>query len=322
LAVFHKQLEFGVLYAFINYIRQFFQPINQITQQWNTLQSTLVSMERLWGIFSVQPEVREPEAHEVQELPAPVSGRIDFNRIRFSYGNDRDVLHDLDLHVKPGEFVGIVGTTGAGKSSLVSLLARFYDVKQGSILIDGVDIRNLPGHLLHRIVGLVQQEPFLFSGSIVDNVRLFDERISREEAIEACKFVGADPMISRLKHGYDTVLSERGSGLSAGERQLISFARILVFKPKILILDEATANLDSHTERLIQEALRVVSEGRTTLVIAHRLSTILHADRIIVMRDGKIVEEGNHAKLLMKNGYYAELYRHSRGGALPGEVRA
>lgn len=313
MAVFNHQLEFGVLYAFINYIRQFFQPINQITQQWNTLQSTLVSMDRLWRIFSVQPEVRDPEPAEAKELAA-VKGKVDFNRIRFSYVDEQEVLHGLDLHIQPGEFVGIVGTTGAGKSSLVNLLARFYDVKKGSVEIDGVDIRKLPLDTLHRIVGLVQQEPFLYSGSIIDNVRLFRQEISREEVIRACKLVGAHTMIQRLRNGYDAKLSERGSGLSAGERQLISFARILVFQPKILILDEATANLDSHTERLIQNALSIVSEGRTTLVIAHRLSTIQHADRIIVMKDGRIEEEGTHSSLLARNGYYAELYRHSRKG--------
>ncbi|WP_019421649.1 ABC transporter ATP-binding protein [Paenibacillus sp. OSY-SE] len=312
-AVLDTALEFGVLYAFINYIRQFFQPINQITQQWNTLQSTIVSMDRLWRIFRVQPEVRDPEPEQAQEIDASdVLGQVDFNRIRFAYVDDRDVLHDLDLHISPGEFVGIVGTTGAGKSSLVNLLARFYDVKRGSVEIDGVDIRSLPQDTLHRIVGLVQQDPYLYSGTILDNVRLFKDNVSREEVIWACKAVGAHGMITRLKHGYDTRLSERGSGLSAGERQLISFARILVFQPRILILDEATAHLDSHTERLIQQALSVVSEGRTTLVIAHRLSTIQHADRIIVMRHGCVVEQGTHESLIAQDGFYAELVHHSR----------
>lgn len=312
-AVLDTSLAFGVLYAFINYIRQFFQPINHITQQWNTLQSTIVSMDRLWRIFRVQPEVTDPKPEETHEVAASdVRGKIDFNHIRFAYVDDRDVLHDLDLHIRPGEFIGIVGTTGAGKSSLVNLLARFYDVKRGSVEIDGVDIRKLPQHTLHQIVGLVQQDPFLYSGSILDNVRLFQDTVTREEVVWACKAVGAHGLIKRLKQGYDTRLSERGSGLSAGERQLISFARILVFQPRILILDEATAHLDSHTEQLIQQALQVVSEGRTTLVIAHRLSTIQHADRIIVMRHGRVTEQGTHESLLAQDGYYAELIHHSR----------
>jgi ATP-binding cassette subfamily B multidrug efflux pump len=319
-AVLKQHFEFGVLYAFISYIRQFFQPINQITQQWNTLQSTLVSMDRLWRIFSVQPDVRDPEPEERTALEADrVEGRVDFNRIRFSYADNRDVLHDLDLHIRPGEFVGIVGTTGAGKSSLVSLLARFYDVNRGSVEIDGIDIRRLPQDSLHRIVGLVQQDPFMYSGTILDNVRLFHEEIAREAVVEACRHVGVDGMIGRMKHGYDTHLSDRGSGLSAGEKQLISFARILVFKPKILILDEATANLDSHTERLIQQALDRVSHDRTTLVIAHRLSTIVHADRIIVMRKGEIAEQGSHHELMKRGGYYAELHHHTGAARWTGK---
>ncbi|WP_276357336.1 ABC transporter ATP-binding protein [Cohnella caldifontis] len=311
-AVLHREIEFGVLYAFISYVRQFFQPINQITQQWNTLQSTLVSLDRLWRLFSVQPEIRDPAPADALELrPETMKGRVDFDRIRFGYAEGRYVLEDVDLHIRPGEFIGIVGTTGAGKSSLVSLLLRFYDVSQGSVRIDGMDIRQIPQEQLHRAVGLVQQDPFLFSGTVLDNVRLFREEISRETVIEACREVGADGLISRLSHGYDTRLSERGSGLSAGERQLISFARVLVFQPKILVLDEATAHMDSYTERLIKQALDKASEGRTTLIIAHRLSTIRHADRILVMRDGRIVEQGTHGDLLRQDGYYAELQRHS-----------
>jgi ATP-binding cassette subfamily B multidrug efflux pump len=311
-AVFDKSIEFGVLYAFITYIRQFFQPINNITQQWNTLQSTTVSMDRLWRIFSLAPEIQDTEQPKPVHMPS-VKGRIDYNNIRFGYSADLPVIHELDLHIRPGEMIGIVGTTGAGKSSLMSLLCRFYDVQTGSIQIDGTDIRDISQETLHRMIGLVQQEPYLFSGSIIDNVRLFDESISRETVIDACKFVGADSLITRLKDGYDTRLSERGSGLSAGERQLISFARIVVFKPRILILDEATANLDSQTEQLIQSALQVVSKGRTTLVIAHRLSTIMQADRIIVMRSGRIIEEGTHHQLLAMKGYYEQLYQHSQG---------
>lgn len=311
-AVLGTTLEFGVLYAFITYIRLFFQPINTITQQWNTLQSATVAINRIWGLLAIQPEVtdqRKPVAIE----KASVEGRIDFDRITFGYEGGAPVIQDLDLHINPGEMIGIVGTTGAGKSSLISLLCRFYDVNEGSIRIDGIDIRELAQSDLHRMVGLVQQEPYLYSGTVLDNVRLFDETISRERVIEACRFIGADSIIMRMREGYDTRLSERGSGLSAGERQLISFARIIVFQPKILILDEATANLDSHTEQLIQNALQLVAEGRTTLVIAHRLSTIMGADRILVMSKGRIVEQGTHQELLNSHGYYEELYLHSQG---------
>ncbi|GFZ95297.1 lipid A ABC transporter permease/ATP-binding protein [Paenibacillus marchantiophytorum] len=312
MAVFDKTIEFGVLYAFITYIRQFFQPINNITQQWNTLQSTTVSLNRIWKIFSTQPDVKDKE--NAQPLAdSDVKGGIHFNHVQFGYVQERTIIEDLDLHIQPGEMIGIVGTTGAGKSSLISLLCRFYDVQKGSIQIDETDIRDLPQAALHRMVGLVQQEPYLYAGSILDNVRMFDETISREDVIKACQLVGADSLIIRLKDGYDSRISERGSGLSAGERQLISFARIIVFEPKVLILDEATANLDSKTEQLIQTALAVVAKGRTTLVIAHRISTILHANRILVMSQGQIVEEGNHAELLSLHGYYEQLYLHSQG---------
>ncbi|OPH60936.1 ABC transporter [Paenibacillus ferrarius] len=315
MAVFDKTIEFGVLYAFITYIRQFFQPINNITQQWNTLQSTTVSLNRIWHVFSTQPEVKDKD--QVTSIAvADLKGDIRFNHVHFGYLKDRTIIEDLELHVQPGEMIGIVGTTGAGKSSLISLLCRFYDVQEGSIEIDGTDIRDIPQAVLHRMVGLVQQEPYLYAGSILDNVRMFDETISREEVIEACRLVGADTLISRLKDGYDSRISERGSGLSAGERQLISFARIIVFKPKVLILDEATANLDSQTEQLIQTALQIVAEGRTTLVIAHRISTILHANRILVMSQGQIVEEGNHAELIALHGYYEQLYLHSQGNVV------
>jgi ATP-binding cassette subfamily B multidrug efflux pump len=311
-AVLNRSMDFGVLFAFITYIRMFFQPINTITQQWNMLQSATVSIQRIWSIFSITPEVLDVQKPMDISLDE-VQGQIDFNHIQFAYQDGTPVIHDLDLHIQPGEMIGIVGTTGAGKSSLISLLCRFYDVKKGSVTIDGVDIRDIRQATLHRLIGLVQQEPYLYSGTIVDNVRMFDESITREAVIQACEFVGANQLIERLKEGYDTRLSERGSGLSAGERQLISFARIIVFQPKILILDEATANLDSHTEQLIQAALHIVSEGRTSLVIAHRLSTIMQADRILVMRDGAIVEEGNHMELLKQQGYYEQLYLHSQG---------
>ncbi|SFL59546.1 ATP-binding cassette, subfamily B [Paenibacillus sp. 1_12] len=319
-AVLDQTLEFGVLYAFITYIRQFFQPVNAITQQWNTLQSATVAVNRIWGLFDIRPDIEDNPQSQLIDRES-IKGRIDFNHITFGYENGSPVIRGLDLHIRPGEMIGIVGTTGAGKSSLISLLCRFYDVQEGSILIDGIDVRDLPQSQLHRVVGLVQQEPFLYAGSIIDNVRMFNETISRDAVIRACEFVGADTQILRMKDGYDTRLSEKGSGLSAGERQLLSFARIIVFRPQILILDEATANLDSQTEQLIQQALKIVSEGRTTIVIAHRLSTIMQADRILVMRYGAIVEEGTHPELLQMQGYYDELYRHSQGETKEREAK-
>jgi ATP-binding cassette subfamily B multidrug efflux pump len=311
--VFKNNIEFGILYAFITYIRQFFQPINQITMQWNTFQSTTVSMERIETIFQTKPEVENAATDALKKIDLEkVQGKVDFNNIEFGYESGPNIFTQLNLHIKAGEMVGIVGTTGAGKSTLIGLLNRFYDVKSGTIEIDNTDIRLIPQQVLHRIVGLIQQEPFLYSGSILDNVRLFREDITREQVIEACRFVSADPMIMRLANQYDTVISERGNGLSAGERQLISFARIVIFQPKILILDEATANLDSHTEQLVQNALQAVSVGRTTLIIAHRLSTIKHADRILVMQHGEIVEQGTHDQLIGLKGYYEQLYHHAR----------
>jgi ATP-binding cassette subfamily B multidrug efflux pump len=313
MAAFQHEIEFGILYAFITYIRQFFQPINQITMQWNTFQSTTVSMERIGTIFQTMPEVQDAAEDEKREIALDhFQGKVDFNNVDFTYESGQSLFTQLDLHIQAGEMVGIVGTTGAGKSTLIGLLNRFYEVKAGSIEIDHTDIRLIPQHTLHRMIGLIQQEPFLFSGSILDNVRLFREDVTREQVIEACKFVSAHSMIMRLKDQYDTVISERGNGLSAGERQLISFARIVIFKPKILILDEATANLDSHTEQLVQSALQAVSAGRTTLIIAHRLSTVKHADRILVMQHGEIVEQGTHEQLIKLKGFYEELYRHAR----------
>jgi len=311
-AVLGEHLAFGVLYAFITYIRQFFQPINTITQQWNTLQSATVAISRIWTVFESEPDVRDPKTAPAEWDEERVRGRIDFDHISFAYEPDVPIIRNLKLTIQPGEMIGVVGTTGAGKSSLISLLCRFYDVREGAIRIDGFDVRHIPQASLHRIVGLVQQDPYLYSGSIVDNVRLFDESVSREDVIAACKFVGASAVIQKLPGGYDAKLSERGSGLSSGERQLISFARIIVFKPRVLILDEASANLDSQTEQLIQNALHAVSRNRTTIVIAHRLSTIQQADRILVMSKGEIVEEGTHGQLVEAGGHYRELYENSK----------
>lgn len=313
-AVLGHDLAFGVLYAFITYIRMFFQPISTISSQWNTLQSATVSMNRIRSLLAEEPEVADRAGGNAggAELPPP-GGAIVFRDVSFGYVPDVPVLRRLNLSIAPGERVGIVGTTGAGKSSLIGLLCRFYDVGHGSVSIDGTDVRDVPQRVLQRWIGLVQQEPFLYSGSVRDNVRLFDETIGDERVEEACRLVGADAFIRRMKDGYDARLSETGSGLSAGERQLLSFARIVVYEPRILVLDEATANMDSASERQIQRALDIVSRQRTTIVVAHRLSTVANADRILVMHQGEVAEEGTHEQLLALGGYYERLYRHSRG---------
>jgi ATP-binding cassette subfamily B multidrug efflux pump len=310
-AVLHHSILFGTLYAFISYIRQFFQPINSVTQQWNTLQSAMVAAERIGGVLSVVPAIQDPpQPHHLDSRR--VQGRVEFDHVWFGYQQDRPVLKDIHFTVEPGEFIGVVGATGAGKSSIMSLLVRFYDPTAGSIRIDGVDIRHLRQRDLHRLVGLVQQDVYLFTGTVLDNIRLFRQDISEEQVIRAAKAVGAHEVIERLPDGYQTKLYAKGANLSMGERQLISFARIVALGPRVLILDEATANLDSQTEKLVQRGLQAVAKDRTTLVIAHRLSTIRHADRILVLDKGRIIEQGTHDELVRLGGYYAELHEKSR----------
>jgi len=306
-AVIRGNISFGVLYAFITYMRRFFQPINQITQQLNVLQTAIVSAERLARTFREQPDIKESQNVKVKV----VEGGIDFQRVTFAYRTGQNVLNDISLGIKPGEQVGFVGASGAGKTSLMNLLARFYDVTDGSLKIDGHDIKEYPLAVLRKNVGIVQQEVTLFSGSIIDNIRFFRTDISEARVVEACRLVGADAFIRRLPEGYQTVMSERGSTLSFGERQLLSFARVMVFDPKILILDEATASLDSVSEAVLQEAIGKVSVGRTLLVIAHRLSTVQQMDYIVVLDHGRIVESGNHEELLKQGGFYKKLHQSS-----------
>ena len=298
-------ISFGVLSAFVGYIRRFFQPINTISQQMNTLQSSIVATERIARTLREVPDIRE--------LPAAVApqplGEIVFDRVSLAYQPGHPVLHDITLTIRPGERVGFVGATGAGKSSLMSLVTRFYDVTAGSVALDGLDVREWPLEALRRSVGIVQQDVTLFSGTIMDNIRFFQPEIPEERVREACRTVGAEPFILRRPEGYDTVLSERAATLSAGERQLLSFARVLVFDPRILILDEATSNLDSRTEEVLQEAIHRVVAGRTLLVIAHRLSTVQQLDTICVLDKGRLVESGSHGELLRQQGHYWRLHQ-------------
>jgi ATP-binding cassette subfamily B protein len=248
------------------------------------------------------------DAENAAELP-DVRGEVVFDNVSFEYVPDVRVLDGVDLHVKPGETVAIVGPTGAGKSTMTSLVARFYDVTSGRLLIDGHDIRHIQRHSLARRLGIVLQDPFLFSGTVADNIRYGRLDATNDDIVQAAKTVGAHDFIKRLPHSYDTVLHERGHNLSLGQRQLIAFARAVIADPRILILDEATANVDTRTEVVIQRALKRLLKGRTSFVIAHRLSTVRGADRVVVLQNGRIAEQGTHAQLLARNGLYANLYR-------------
>jgi ATP-binding cassette, subfamily B, multidrug efflux pump len=271
----------------------------------------MASSERIFRILDTQPEIVDPP--QPKELPR-AEGGIVFDKVSFAYDGVNWVLRDVDVRIKAGESVAIVGATGAGKTSIVSLLARFYDVQKGRILLDGIDIRELRLADLRRHVAIVLQDPFIFAGTIAANIRLRDESISDEQVRAAARFVNASSFIEKLPDGYDTVLTERGSVLSVGQKQLIGFARIVAFNPEVmLVLDEATSSVDTETERLIQDALPKLMEGRTSIVIAHRLSTIQHADRIIVLQHGRVVETGSHSELLAKRGTYRQLYELQYG---------
>lgn len=301
----YNVVSLGVLYAFIAYIQQFFQPINSLTQQWNTLQSTLVSGERIGRLFLEQPDITEKSSP--RPLPQESTPSIVFDQVSFGYSPDQPIVRNITFSIKPYSFIGIVGATGAGKSTIMSLLARFYDTTSGHILVDSHDIREYRLSDLHRFIGIVQQDVHMFSGSILDNIRLFQQSITEDTVIDACKITGFHQFVSSWPQGYHTLLQSQGSNLSLGQRQLLSFSRALVFDPRILILDEATASLDSETEHLLQKGMTALSKGRTTLVIAHRLSTIRHADRILVMDKGELVEMGHHESLMAQHGHYFSL---------------
>jgi len=305
--VVNSALEFGVLYAFTDYIRRFFRPINDLTEKYNILQSAMASSERIFKILDTEEDISDPA--KPVKVSDRLDGRIEFDDVDFSYDGKEWVLRDINLEIEPGETIALVGATGAGKSSIIKLLSRFYDIQKGSIKIDGTDIRNYPRHQLRRHIGVVLQEVFLFTGTIADNITLHRDDISQEEIVEAAEYVNADKFINKLKNGYNHKVTERGSTFSAGEKQLIAFARTLAYDPDILVLDEATSNIDTETEILIQDALYKLTENRTTIVIAHRLSTIQHADRIVVLHKGRIREIGDHQELLDQEGIYHDLYQ-------------
>ncbi len=304
--VISNTLSLGTLVAFLSYLRMFFQPIRDISEKYNILQSAMASTERIFGVLDNREMIPEPSAPKSID---GIRGNIEFRDVTFSYTGDEVVLRNISLSVKEGETVAIVGATGAGKTSIISLLERFYDPQGGQILIDGVDIRELDTSFLRSQIGLVLQDVFLFAGDIRSNIRLGNEGLPQDEIERITRYVNADRFIRKLPKGLEEDVKEGGGTLSAGERQLLAFARALAVSPRVLILDEATSNVDTETERLIQDALRKLMEGRTSIIIAHRLSTIQRADRIIVMHKGRIREMGTHAHLIAQKGFYYKLYQ-------------
>lgn len=304
LSVLNGNLSLGTLFVFITYISSFFEPIQELSEQLGTLQSSIASAEKIFSVLDVKPEIVSP----ADPTPVNILGEIEFRHVWFAYEEENYILKDVNFVIHPGEKAAFVGATGAGKSTILNLIGRYFDIQKGQILIDGIDIHEIDLDVLRGAIGQVQQDVFIFTGDIKSNISLNNEAISPDDVRRAAEIVNADPFIQKLPHGYDEPVTERGSTLSAGQRQLLSFARTLAYDPKILVLDEATANIDTETETLITQALARLMDGRTTIMVAHRLSTIQHADKIIVMHHGEIKESGTHQELLAKDGLYKKLY--------------
>ena len=303
--VFDEIISVGTLYIFSNYIRSFFDPIQELAEQFSTLQSSIASAEKIFTVMDEDefiPEVENPKQ------PDKIIGKIEFDHVWFAYDGENYVLKDVSFVINPGEKVAFVGATGAGKSSILNLIGRYYDIQKGHIYIDGIDIRQLSKKQLRSAIGQMQQDVFIFEGDVAYNIRLNDDAITDAQVKAAAEYVNASHFIEKLPHGYHEPVTERGATFSAGERQLLSFARTLAHNPSILVMDEATANIDTETEILIQEALEKLMDGRTTIMVAHRLSTIQHADCIMVMHKGRICERGTHRELLEQDGIYRKLY--------------
>lgn len=304
--VIKGSLDFPAVYAFYMFISKLFNPVQQIADAFNNLQRAFTSSERLYNLLETKPEVLDREdAIEMTHF----EGKIEFKNVWFAYKKDQWILKDVSFTVEPKQVVAFVGATGAGKTTILQLIVRNYEVQKGEILIDGINVNNIKISSLRKCIGQMLQDVFLFSGTIKSNISLRDDDISDEEIIEACKYVNADQFINKLENGLDEPVQERGENFSSGQRQLLSFARTVVHKPQILILDEATANIDTETEQVIQQSLLKMMNIGTMLIVAHRLSTIQHSDNIICLQNGEIIEQGNHQELLKKHGYYYNLYR-------------